>query len=187
MGHQDFEIALTNFSVISGTEGVSVLSGLSLQAGATGRYPLGGAAARQLVLRQPNVVRSLQLAQVDILADAAVIAAGANALLSSKPLSYPAVYDMKHTMGSYVNPSDGAATSGELAPLAVDGYESTAAASCARLGPGAAGEVSWLLVDLGSSDVSVHRVDLLPSADPVLASELAGIEVLVGNTSVRGG
>ncbi|GLI64901.1 hypothetical protein VaNZ11_008292, partial [Volvox africanus] len=99
---------------------------------------------------------------------------------------YPLVYDMSRTTGTYTDPaaSGGNATqTGELAPLAVDGYDDTAAGSCARINSSTiTGQVPWLMVDLGFS-ARVDRVDLLKAADPALAFELDGVDVLLGNST----
>lgn len=140
---------LSNATLVTGSEGVTVLTGLSLAAGATGRYPLGGAAARQLVVRQPTATRSMELAQVDVIADKATITANDNQLITPKPLFYPTVRDTYRTAGAYLD-SFGVSTTGELAPLAVDGAAvSDSVQRCSRTEVPLS-DLPWLMVDLGA-------------------------------------
>ncbi|KXZ51023.1 hypothetical protein GPECTOR_14g263 [Gonium pectorale] len=160
-GLERFDLLLSNYTVVTGTEGTAALQELSLAPGGAGRYSLGGASARQLVVRQPSsITRSLQLAQVDVYVTQTAFDQGTNSLITDKPLSYPDVYDAYESYGAYTDES-GADRTGELAPLAVDGYTDTDTSRCAR----------------------VDRVELLKASDPAIASELDGVDVLLGNST----
>ncbi|KAG2494222.1 hypothetical protein HYH03_007578 [Edaphochlamys debaryana] len=174
-----FEISICNFTVIKGDEGVVLYGNQTLAAGATGRFALGGAVARQVVVRQPGVNRSLQLAQVDVWAPRDALSASVVDLLGPrKPLAFPAVYDAFRTLGTFTDAS-GTSRFDALAPLTADASAATSAARCAALGPGPSTRSPWLLLDLGA-DQQVARLELLAAADALPASSLAGAEVLLG-------
>eukprot|EP00198_Chlamydomonas_reinhardtii_P002279 XP_001691615.1 predicted protein [Chlamydomonas reinhardtii] len=179
-GLLSFDIVLSNATLVTGSEGVTVLTGLSLAAGATGRYPLGGAAARQLVVRQPTATRSMELAQVDVIADKATITANDNQLITPKPLFYPTVRDTYRTAGAYLD-SFGVSTTGELAPLAVDGAAvSDSVQRCSRTEVPLS-DLPWLMVDLGAPR-KVLRLALLKANDPAAAGQLDDVDVVLGDS-----
>ena len=171
------EVRLANVSVSTGGEGDVMANIASIAKGQTVFSPLGGAAGRMVILRQPGVRRSLALAQVDVLGEALTISKAAPSLTWG---AY--TYDAFSTAGSRTLPS-GLTTTALLAPLATDFVNSTVTSGCARSGP-VAGQSPWLTVDFGKA-VSVRRLDILKAGDPSVNSSLNGISVLFGDDPVR--